>query len=53
MMDSTYTSLAHFAQTGGLLYFMVIFAGVLIYAFWPSNSERFDDASQIPLREDD
>ncbi|SDQ84828.1 cbb3-type cytochrome c oxidase subunit 3 [Pseudovibrio sp. Tun.PSC04-5.I4] len=52
-MDSTYTFLANFAQTGGLLYFVVIFAGVLVYALWPSNKERFDDASHVPLREDD
>ncbi len=52
-MDATYTALANFAQTGGLLYFMAIFAGVVLYACWPSNGERFNDASQIPLREDD
>ncbi|OKL42656.1 cbb3-type cytochrome oxidase subunit 3 [Pseudovibrio exalbescens] len=52
-MESTYNILASFAQTGGLLYFMAIFAGVVIYAVWPGNKERFDDAAQIPFREDD
>ncbi|WP_068318058.1 cbb3-type cytochrome c oxidase subunit 3 [Polycladidibacter hongkongensis] len=52
-MDATYTTLANFAQTGGLLYFMAIFAGVVVYAVWPSNKEQFDAAKNIPLREDD
>jgi len=49
---STYTALAEFAQTWGLLYFVLIFAGVVVYALWPRNRKRFDDAAQIPLRED-
>nr|WP_321458414.1 cbb3-type cytochrome c oxidase subunit 3 [uncultured Cohaesibacter sp.] len=49
---STYETLANFAQTWGLLYFVLIFAGVLAYTFWPSNKKRFDDAAQMPLRED-
>lgn len=47
-----YTQAAHFAQTWGLVYFVAIFLGVLAYAFWPRNRERFDEASRIPLRED-
>jgi cytochrome c oxidase cbb3-type subunit 4 len=49
---STYTSLAGFAQSFGLIYFMAIFAGVLVYTFWPRNGKRFDDAASLPLRED-
>ncbi len=49
---STYETLANFAQTWGLLYFVLIFAGVLVYALWPSNKDKFDDAAQMPLRED-
>ena len=48
----TYTQVAGFAQTWGLVYFVLIFAGVLAYALWPKNRERFDDAANIPLRED-
>lgn len=48
----TYDSLAKFAQTWGLVYFFVIFAGAVAYALWPSNRRSFDDASHIPLRED-
>ncbi|TBW37178.1 cbb3-type cytochrome c oxidase subunit 3 [Siculibacillus lacustris] len=49
---SSYASVAQFAQTWGLVYFFVIFAGVLAYALWPSNRRSFDEASRIPLRED-
>lgn len=49
---STYETLANFAQTWGLLYFVLIFAGVLVYTLWPSNKDKFEDASHVPLRED-
>lgn len=49
---STYETLANFAQTWGLLYFVLIFAGVLVYVAWPSNKEKFDEAANMPLRED-
>ncbi|MCE1234777.1 MAG: cbb3-type cytochrome c oxidase subunit 3 [Hyphomicrobiales bacterium] len=51
-MMTTYESVARFAQTWGLIYFFVIFAGVLVYALWPKNKRSFDEASRIPLRED-
>jgi cytochrome c oxidase cbb3-type subunit 4 len=44
--------MAWFAQTWGLLYFLLIFMTVVAYALWPSNKEKFDQASRIPLRED-
>ncbi len=51
-MDTTYEALAHFAQWGGTVYCFVFFLGVLVYALWPSNAKRFDDAAHMPLRED-
>ena len=51
-MNETYTAIANFAQTWGLIYFMSLFGIVLAYAMWPKNREKFDDAAQIPLRED-
>ena len=51
-MDATYRAAAEFAQTWGLVYFVVIFLGVLLYALWPSRQQQFDDAARIPLRED-
>jgi cytochrome c oxidase cbb3-type subunit 4 len=49
---TTYTALAEFAQTWGLLYFFAIFLGVLVYALWPSRKAKFDEAARMPLRED-
>jgi cytochrome c oxidase cbb3-type subunit IV len=44
-----YEALSRFAQTGGLVYFIMLFAGALTYALWPSNQEKFDEAAQLPL----
>ena len=51
-MDETYKAVAEFAQTLGLVYFVVIFVLVLLYALWPSRKQQFDEAARIPLRED-
>ena len=48
----TYQTLAGFAQTGGLIYFVALFTGVALYAFWPKNRARFDEAARMPLSED-
>lgn len=48
-----YEILSSFAQTGGLIYFVVMFACALAYALWPSNKEAFDKAASIPLQEVD
>ncbi len=47
-----YEQLAGFAQTWGLVYFVVLFLGAVTYALWPSNAKRFKDAASIPLREE-
>ena len=51
-MHSTYQSVAEFAQTWGLAYFVGVFVMVLIYALWPSRRRQFEEAARIPLRED-
>jgi cytochrome c oxidase cbb3-type subunit 4 len=51
-MPDTYKMLAEFAQTWGLLYFVTVFACVLVYALWPSRQQQFDAAARMPLRED-
>lgn len=45
----TYETLSSFAQSWGLLYFVALFLGVLVYALWPGNRKRFEDAAQMPL----
>jgi cytochrome c oxidase cbb3-type subunit IV len=49
---TTYGAWAQFATTWGLLYFVAMFVGIVIYAYWPRNKARFDAAAQIPLRDD-
>jgi cytochrome c oxidase cbb3-type subunit 4 len=44
--------LAEFAQTWGLVYFLVIFIISLAYALWPSSKHRFEEYARMPLRED-
>ena len=51
-MQGTYATLASFAQTWGLAYFVTVFSSVIIWAMWPSRRKRFEEAALTPLRED-
>lgn len=51
-MSPAYQFFAEFAQTWGLVYFLVLFIAVLVYALWPSRQKKFDEAARVPLRED-
>ena len=48
----SYDAFRHFADTWGLIYLMLLFAGVLVYALWPRNRKKFEKAARIPLEED-
>jgi len=48
----TYEQIARLAQQGGLIYFVLIFAGGLVYAMWPKNKETFQRAARMPLEDD-
>lgn len=48
-----FEELAYFARVGGLIYLMLLFAGVLVYTFWPRNRDTFERAAQMPLQNDD
>lgn len=52
-MDLTYQDASYFAQTYGLLYLFCLFVIVLVYALWPKNKKKFDEAANIPLEEKD
>lgn len=47
-----YEEIRSAAGAYGLVYFMLMFLGVLVYALWPGNRKKFDDAARIPLKED-
>jgi cbb3-type cytochrome oxidase subunit 3 len=31
----------------------VTFLGIVVYASWPANARRFDEAAMVPLQDDD
>lgn len=47
-----YDTLRAISGTVGLIIFVGLFAGVLVYALWPSNRKKFDHAAHIPLNDD-
>jgi cytochrome c oxidase cbb3-type subunit 4 len=47
-----YEEVASISQVAALIFFIVLFAGVVLYAFWPGNKKRFDEAAQLPLEDD-
>ncbi len=48
----TYETVVSVTQSAALILFMAVFAGVLVYAFWPGNKARFEHAARLPLRRD-
>jgi len=44
-----YEDIRAFFGVAGLLIFITLFVGVLIYTFWPGNKKRFEQARRIPL----
>jgi cytochrome c oxidase cbb3-type subunit 4 len=48
----TYEQVATITQVAALLLFVALFIGVLIYAFWPRNKKRFEEAARLPLERD-
>jgi cytochrome c oxidase cbb3-type subunit IV len=52
-MDMDHDTLVGFAKSWGLFYLIAMFIGVVIYAFWPSNRKKFDDAKRNILGKDD
>lgn len=48
-----YEKLSSFAQTGGLILFIIAFVLVLIYALAPGNKKIFDKARRMPLEDEE
>lgn len=49
----TYQAATHFAQTWGMALLIILFVGVLVYALWPGNRDKFNRAAQTPLADED
>ena len=48
----TYQRVVEFSALWGMIFFIVLFVGVLAYTFWPNSKNRFEDAANIPFKED-
>lgn len=53
MFNLDHGSLVAFSKSFGLFYLIALSIGVLVYAFWPSNKKRFDDAARGILHDED
>jgi cytochrome c oxidase cbb3-type subunit 4 len=47
-MGATYTTV----QLITLIVICLTFALIVLYALWPGNRKQFDDAAQVPFKED-
>ena len=45
----TYEIVAKWAQQGGTVYFVLMFAAAAAYAFWPTKRDEFEKAARAPL----
>ena len=48
----TYEQVATISQVLALVFFVALFAIVLVYAFWPGNKKAFEEAARLPLEKD-
>jgi cytochrome c oxidase cbb3-type subunit IV len=46
------TSLYEVARSLWVVWLMILFAGVVFWAFRPKNKKRFEDDARIPFREE-
>jgi cytochrome c oxidase cbb3-type subunit IV len=49
----TYDEVQEFVHSWGLVYFTLMFLAAAIYAYWPKNKKRFQDAARIPFEDED
>jgi cytochrome c oxidase cbb3-type subunit IV len=52
-MSDTYSALRHFADSWMLLLLVLVFLGVVFWAFRPGSRKIHDDTAMVPFRNDD
>jgi cytochrome c oxidase cbb3-type subunit IV len=52
-VDISHEALVGFAKTFGLFYLIALSAGIAVYALWPSNRDRFDNAANSIMNDED
>ena len=45
--------MSSFAKQFALVWFFLIFLGVAVWAFWPSNKKKFDEMGRMPLDDEE
>lgn len=45
----THQDVANFSESWGLLFLFGMFIVAMIYAFWPTNKNKFSEAANRPL----
>ena len=53
METGTFDEVQEFVHSWGVVYFMIMFIVALVYAYWPKNKARFQEAARIPLEDED
>ncbi|MEQ8195803.1 MAG: cbb3-type cytochrome c oxidase subunit 3 [Rhodospirillales bacterium] len=48
----THAEITEFVGLWGMVFFIILFVGVLAYVVWPKSRQRFKDAANIPFKED-
>jgi len=51
-MSLDHDTVVWFSKTFGLLYLIALSVIVLLYAYWPSNKQRFDRAADSLLHDE-
>jgi cytochrome c oxidase cbb3-type subunit 4 len=49
----TFEQASHLAQTAGLVMLAMCFGLAVIYALWPGNKKKFEQAARSPLEDGD
>lgn len=52
-MTMDYETARTFSSWFGLILFIVLFAGIVFWAYRPKNKNKFEAYGSIPLRDDD
>jgi cytochrome c oxidase cbb3-type subunit 4 len=47
----SYEQVASISQVAALLFFFALFVGIVVYAFWPGNKKKFEEAAKLPFEE--
>jgi cytochrome c oxidase cbb3-type subunit 4 len=48
----SYETVTTITQSLALIFFILLFAGVVIYVFWPGNRDKFERAARLPFEPD-